>query len=176
MLTVTITMLMLTLTIVRTLQKRKKQRTNWQRRVGSGLPTLNWTFWDGILLAIENVKTDVTVCVEQVNRTEIHISTAEDSLTALQAKVHKTKTSKKRRWRLDEDSWTRDSLTCPKVLGGGGVAGTFLQNWLPEALNLIPQRGRWWEPTGSVRRIHQTPRNQELLSWNSPPTGIEYVW
>lgn len=69
-------------------------------------PTLNWAFLDGILLAIENVKTDVTVCAEQVNRTEIRISTAEDSLTSLQAKVHKTKTSKKRRWRLDEDSWT----------------------------------------------------------------------
>lgn len=61
---------------------------------------------DGILLAIKNVKTDITVCVEQVNRTEIRISTAEDSLTALQAKVHKTKASKKRRWRLDADSWT----------------------------------------------------------------------
>lgn len=108
---------------------------------------------DGILWAVENVRKDVNECVKWVNQAEIRISIAEDSITSLQAKVQTLQNKNKgvEEKVLDLEARSRRiwaSLICPKGVEGE-EACTFLENWLPEALNLAPLRA-----TLTLERAH----------------------
>lgn len=100
---------------------------------------------DGILSAIENVRKDVNECAERVGEAEVRISTAEDSITNLQASVqaleNKNKDLEEKVLDLEARS-RRSNLRLVNLPEGaeGEDACAFLENWLPEALNLAPLR------------------------------------
>lgn len=89
---------------------------------------------EGVLLTIENVRKDVNECVKWVNHAEIQISAAENSITSLQAKVQTLKNKNK-----DLEEKVLD-LEARSRQPEGKDACTFLENWLPEVLNLAPLR------------------------------------
>ena len=99
---------------------------------------------DGILSAIENVKNDVNECTERVSEAEIRISTADDSIASLQASIQALEKKQNKCLEekvLDLEARSRRSnlrlVNLPKGAEGEDACA-FLENWLPEVLNLAP--------------------------------------
>lgn len=110
---------------------------------------------DGILSAIENVKKEVDECAERVGEAEIRISTAEDSVANLQVRVqaleNKNKDLEEKVLDLETRS-RRSNLRLVNLPEGaeGEDACTFLEKWIPEALNLASLR-----TTLTIERAHR---------------------
>ncbi|RXN19411.1 LINE-1 type transposase domain-containing 1 [Labeo rohita] len=100
---------------------------------------------DGILSAIETVRKDVNECAKWVGEAEARISATEDSITTLEAKVRTLENNNKdlEDKVLDLEARSRRSnLRLVNLPEGaeGEDACVFLENWLPEVLNLAPPR------------------------------------
>ncbi|KAL0194880.1 hypothetical protein M9458_008452, partial [Cirrhinus mrigala] len=100
---------------------------------------------DGILSAIETVRKDVNECAKRVGEAEVWISATEDSITTLEAKVRTLENNNKdlEDKVLDLEARSRRSnLRLVNLPEGaeGEDACVFLENWLPEVLNLAPLR------------------------------------
>ncbi|RXN04071.1 LINE-1 type transposase domain-containing 1 [Labeo rohita] len=100
---------------------------------------------DGILSAIETVRKDVNECAKRVGEAEARISATEDSITTLEAKVRTLENNNKdlEDKVLDLEARSRRSnLRLVNLPEGaeGEDACVFLENWLPEVLNLAPLR------------------------------------
>lgn len=99
------------------------------------------TKFDGILSAIESVRKDITDCAERVTEAETRISTTEDNVAALQTKVrvleNKNKDMEEKLLNLETRS-RRSNLRLVNLPEGaeGDDACAFLENWLPDALEL----------------------------------------
>ncbi|KAI2644157.1 LINE-1 type transposase domain-containing protein 1 [Labeo rohita] len=96
---------------------------------------------DGILSAIETVRKDVNECAKRVGEAEARISATEDSITTLEAKVRTLENNNKdlEDKVLDLEARSRRSnLRLVNLPEGaeGEDACVFLENWLPEVLNL----------------------------------------
>lgn len=100
---------------------------------------------DGILSAIETVRKDVNKCAKRVDEAEVRISAAEDNITTLEAKVRTLENNNKDLEDKVLDLETRSRRSNLRLVNlpegaEGEDACVFLENWMPEALNLAPLR------------------------------------
>lgn len=113
------------------------------------------TRFDGILSAIENVRKDITDCAERVTEAETRISTTEDNVASLQTKVQVLENKNKdlEEKLLDLETRSRRSnlrlVNLPEGAEGDDACG-FLENWLPDALELSLGRTKL-----TVERAHR---------------------
>lgn len=122
---------------------------------------------DGILSAIETVRKDVNECAKRVNEAEARISAAEDSITTLEAKVRTLENNNKNLEDKVLDLETRSRQSNLRLVNlpedaEGEDACAFLENWLPEALNLAPLR-----TTLTLERAHRV--GQKNMSNTAAP-------
>lgn len=100
---------------------------------------------DGILTAVEEIRKELVDCTERITETETRLSTVEDG----QAKLQETVQSLEKRNKALEDKVidleTRSRLNNLRLVNlpeGAEVPDpcSFLEGWLPEALDLAPLR------------------------------------
>ncbi|KAF0044835.1 hypothetical protein F2P81_003993 [Scophthalmus maximus] len=122
------------------------------------------TTFDGLFTAIENVKRDVSDCVERVAQAEMRISTTEDSVITLQTKVQSLEGKNKdlEEKILDLEARSRHSnlrlLNLPEGAEGEDAC-TFLESWIVEALELAPLRAKV-----TMERAHRIGRKTDTNS------------
>lgn len=128
--------------------------------------------FDGILTAIENVRRDITDCSERVTQAETRISTTEDDVTMLRKKVKNLEGKNKdlEEKVLDLEARSRRSnvrlVNLPEGAEGEDTCG-FLENWIPEALELQQLRGKI-----TVERAHRLGPRRQHKTDSAPRTLI----
>ncbi|KAK1880477.1 LINE-1 retrotransposable element ORF1 protein [Dissostichus eleginoides] len=103
---------------------------------------------DGILTAIEGVRKEVRECSDRIAEAEVRISSTEDDVSSLQTKV---KTLEAKNTKLEdkvEDLEARSRLSNLRLVNlpedaEEGDACAFLENWIPDVLNLDPLRSKF---------------------------------
>ena len=122
------------------------------------------TRFDGIMSAIESVRKDITDCAERVTEAETRISTTEDNVASLQTKVqvleNKNKDLEGKLLDLETRS-RRSNLRLVNLPEGveGEDACAFLENWLPDALEL---------PLGRTKLTVERAHRIEPSAHNNP--------
>ncbi len=122
------------------------------------------TRFDGILSAIESVRKDITDCVERVTEVETRISTTEDNVTLLQIKVQVLENKNKdlEGKLLDLETRSRRSnlrlVNLPEGAEGEDTCA-FLENWLPDVLDL---------PLGCTKLMVERAHRIRPRAHNSP--------
>ncbi|MED6256530.1 hypothetical protein ATANTOWER_028205 [Ataeniobius toweri] len=94
---------------------------------------------DGILHAIEEKKKELADCIEKkITQTEVRVSTVEDEHSELRELMQSLKETIKMLEDKVIDMQTRSWLNNLKLVGPDPCS--FLEQWIPEALEVAPQR------------------------------------
>lgn len=101
--------------------------------------------FDGVLKAIEETRKEILDCTERLTQAEVRLSTAEDEQVNLKSAVERLE--KRNKYLEDKviDAETRSRLNNLRAVGlpegsEGHDMCAFLENWLPEALDLTHMR------------------------------------
>lgn len=125
-----------------------------------------------IWTAMESVKEDITACTSRVSHAEARISTTEDEVAVL---VNKVKCLEKKNLTLEDtvlDLETRSRslnvrlVNLPEGAEANDACG-FLEEWIPEVLELAPQRRGF-----TVEKAHRLGRKDGRAAESSPRTLI----
>ncbi|KAI4826649.1 hypothetical protein KUCAC02_030086 [Chaenocephalus aceratus] len=109
----------------------------------NGLKTEFSSKLDGLLSAVNSVKSELTRCQKRISKTEERISNAEDDVVSLQRRaVSLEEQVAKLTWKLDSsENRSRISnlrlVNLPEAAEGKDICA-FLESWLPDALRLAP--------------------------------------
>lgn len=111
----------------------------------NGLKSEFSTRLDGILTAIEETRKDLSDCTERMTQAETRLSTVEDEQAGLQDTVQKLERRNKVLEDKVVDMETRSRLNNLRLVNlpegaEGSDACSFLENWIPEVLDMGPQR------------------------------------
>lgn len=111
--------------------------------------------FDGIMVAIESMKKEMTDCNERVLQAELRISNTEDGVAHLQAKVNKLESKNKSLENKLVDLETRSRLNNLRLVGlpegaEGRDACSFLEKWIPEVLDAVALQS-----SGIIERAHR---------------------
>lgn len=111
----------------------------------NGLKSEFSTRLDGILTAIEETRKDLSDCTERMTQAETRLSTVENEQAGLQDTVQKLERRNKVLEDKVVDMETRSRLNNLRLVNlpegaEGSDACSFLENWIPEVLDMGPQR------------------------------------
>lgn len=98
--------------------------------------------FDGVMAAIESMRTEINNCTEQVSQVELWISSTEDDVAQLQATVNKLESKSKILEVKLLDLETRSRLNNLRLVGllehvEGRDSCSFLEKWIPEVLDVV---------------------------------------
>ena len=125
--------------------------------------------FDGVISAIDGVRKEISVCTERVTRAEVRISSTEDEVVTLQAKVRKLEHDKRELQDKATDQEARSRRNNLRLVGlpekteAGDTCG-FLEKWIPESLSITTLTSAIF-----LERAHRTGPNREP---DAPPRAI----
>lgn len=116
--------------------------------------------FDGVIAVIESMRKELNDCNERMPHTELRISSAEDEVTNLQAKVQKLESQNKTLEDKLLDLEARSRMNNVRLVNlpegaEGKDPGSFLEKWIPEALGAATLQSavvlEWAHWTGPMR-------------------------